>query len=215
MGTGEKLGVAQRAHRQQTPRRRTVVKSEPVAATTQEAVDGYCEKVMIASVEQIELGPMDSVCLRTASIEWMECAKEVRAPPKLAPSMPHKLRENPIEPVKSAWSAASGSGQQRVKRSAIDAEPEAQIGVPMEMGTDESAVLPSALATNTRRRIAEKSNPVATTTQGVDGYREKAKKIASGASRGHVLKLAEDKIRRVVRMESKLVKSWKISEFQK
>ena len=38
-------------------RRRIVVKSEPVAVTTQEAVDGHCEKSMrIASVEQIELG---------------------------------------------------------------------------------------------------------------------------------------------------------------
>ena len=38
-------------------RRRIVVKSEPMAVTTQEAVDGYREKAMrIASVEQIELG---------------------------------------------------------------------------------------------------------------------------------------------------------------
>ena len=43
------------------------------------------------------------------------------------------------------------------------------------MGTDESAVLPSAVAANTRRRIAEKSTPVAIATQeGFDGYREKA-----------------------------------------
>ena len=33
------------------------MKSEPVAVTTQEAVDGYREKAMrIASVEQVELG---------------------------------------------------------------------------------------------------------------------------------------------------------------
>ena len=38
-------------------RRRIEVKSEPVAVTTQEAVEGHCEKAMkIASVEQIELG---------------------------------------------------------------------------------------------------------------------------------------------------------------
>ena len=55
--------------------------------------------------------------------------------------------------MKSASSTASGSGQQRVKRSAT----EAQIGVPVEMGIDESAALPSALAANTRRRFAEKS----------------------------------------------------------
>ena len=50
----------------------------------------------------------------------------------------------------------------------------------MEMGTDESAAMPSALAANIRRRIAEKSDPVAVTTQeGTDGYREKAMMIAS------------------------------------
>ena len=37
-------------------RRKIAVKSEPVAATTQEAVDGHREKAMrIASVEHIEL----------------------------------------------------------------------------------------------------------------------------------------------------------------
>ena len=46
----------------------------------------------------------------------------------------------------------------------------------MEMGSDEIAALLSA-----RRRIAEKSAPVAATTQeGIDGHREKAKRIASG-----------------------------------
>ena len=50
----------------------------------------------------------------------------------------------------------------------------------MEMGTDESVRLPSALAANTRRRIAEKSTPTAITTQErVDGYRQKAMRIAS------------------------------------
>ena len=108
--------------------------------------------------------------------------------PKLASSTRHEMRENPTEPdrnpkqrllMKSASSAASGSLQQRVERSATDAEPEAHIGVPMEVGTDESAVLLSALSANTRRIIAEKSTPVAIATQeGVDGYREKAMRVA-------------------------------------
>ena len=73
--------------------------------------------------------------------------------PKLAASTPHEL----IERIRLDWTriprkAASGSGQQRVKRSA---EPEAEIGVPMEVGADESAVLPSAMAANTRRRVDE------------------------------------------------------------
>ena len=38
------------------------MKSEPVAVTTEEAVDGHCEKAMrIASVEQIELGKAENV----------------------------------------------------------------------------------------------------------------------------------------------------------
>ena len=62
--------------------------------------------------------------------------------PNLAASTSHELRENPIEPdpnpnkrllMKSASSAASGSGQQRVMRSATDTVPEALIGVPMEI----------------------------------------------------------------------------------
>ena len=49
----------------------------------------------------------------------------------------------------------------------------------MELSTDESAVLPSALAANTRRIIAEKLTPVAITTQeGVDGYSGRAIRIA-------------------------------------
>ena len=44
-------------HRQRTLGEEIVVKSEPMAVTTQEAVDGYREKAMrIASVEHIELG---------------------------------------------------------------------------------------------------------------------------------------------------------------
>ena len=77
----------------------------------------------------------------------------------------NELRENTIEHVPnpkkrqlmhSASSAASGSGQQRVKGSATDAEPEAQIRFP-------------ALAANTR--IAGTPAQVAITPQeGVDGH---------------------------------------------
>ena len=51
-----------------------------------------------------------------------------------------------------------------MKKSAADAEPEAQFGVLMDLGTDETAALPNALAENTRRIIAEKSAPMAVTT---------------------------------------------------
>ena len=87
------------------------------------------------------------------------------------------MRENPIEPdpnpktrllMKSASSAANGSGQQRVRRSAADAE----------RSTTWSS--DGALAVNTRRRLAEKSAPEAITTQErIDGYRGQAMKIAS------------------------------------
>ena len=54
-GTGE--GTALPAAPSANTWRRIVVKSEPMAVTTQHAVYGRCEKAMrIASVEQIELG---------------------------------------------------------------------------------------------------------------------------------------------------------------
>ena len=57
-GTGE--GTALPATPSANNRRRMIVKSQPVAVTTQEAVDGHCEKaIRIASVEQIELGKAD------------------------------------------------------------------------------------------------------------------------------------------------------------
>ena len=61
MGTGEstELPGAPSAN----TRRRIVVKSEPVAVTTQETVAGYCKKAMrIGSVEQIELGKSRVKC---------------------------------------------------------------------------------------------------------------------------------------------------------
>ena len=50
----------------------------------------------------------------------------------------------------------------------------------MEMGIDSRVALPNVLAARIRRIIAEKSAPVAVTTQeGSDGYREQAMRIAS------------------------------------
>ena len=52
-------------------RRRIVVKSEPVAVTSQEAVDGHCEKAMsIGSVEQIELGNIMELSITGQVIKW-------------------------------------------------------------------------------------------------------------------------------------------------
>ena len=56
-GTGTREGTVLPATPPVHTGRRIVGKSEPVAVTTQEAVDGYREKARrIASVEQIELG---------------------------------------------------------------------------------------------------------------------------------------------------------------
>ena len=47
------------------------MKSEPVAVTTQEAVDGHCEKAMrIASVEQIELGNIMELSITCQVLRW-------------------------------------------------------------------------------------------------------------------------------------------------
>ena len=69
------------------------------------------------------------------------------------------------------------------------AEPEAPIAVLMDMGSEEKVALLSALAANTRRSIAEKASPAKiqssrsavaiTTSEGIDGYRAKAMRIAS------------------------------------
>ena len=53
-----------------TPRR-IVGKSEPVAITTQEAIDGYQEKARrIASVEQIELGNIMELSIAGQLLRW-------------------------------------------------------------------------------------------------------------------------------------------------
>ena len=51
--------------------RRIAVKSDPVTVTTQEAVDGCCEKAMrIASVEQIELGNIMELSIAGQVLRW-------------------------------------------------------------------------------------------------------------------------------------------------
>ena len=109
-----------------------------------------------------------------AVLEEIRSSRVTTAAPKVAASTSHELRENAIEPdpspkkiqvMRSALAAANGSGQQRVKRSATDTEAEAQIGVPMEMGTHESAVL-------LKRSVRSIPVPI-TTPEAVDGYRVK------------------------------------------
>ena len=76
--------------------------------------------------------------------------------------------------MKSAPTAASGSGQQREKRSVTNTEAGKQAGDSLEIGTGVSTTAPAALPVNTRRRISMKSEPVAVTTQeAIDGSREK------------------------------------------
>ena len=52
-------------------RRRITKKSEPEAVTTQEAIDGCCEKaIRIASVEQIELGNLMELSIKGQMLRW-------------------------------------------------------------------------------------------------------------------------------------------------
>ena len=65
MGTGDCIALPRALPANTRPR--IVVKSEPVAVTTQGAVDGYCEKTMrIASVEQIDLLSITGQVLKRA-----------------------------------------------------------------------------------------------------------------------------------------------------
>ena len=69
MGTGESIALP--GAPSANPRRRIVVKSEPVAVTTQEAVDEYCDKAMkIARVEQIELGNIMELSITGQVLKW-------------------------------------------------------------------------------------------------------------------------------------------------
>ena len=68
MGTGESTTLPQAPS---ADRRRIAVKSEPVAVTTQEAVDGYREKTMcIASVGQFELGNIMDLSITGHVLKW-------------------------------------------------------------------------------------------------------------------------------------------------
>ena len=97
--------------------------------------------------------------------------------------------ENPIEPdvnpkrrllMKSASLTASGSGQQRQKRSIPDDESRMQVEDTQKTDTGGGEVPPAAESTNIRRRTAVKSEPAAVTTQeAIDGSREKVMRIAS------------------------------------
>ena len=82
--------------------------------------------------------------------------------------------------MKSASTIASGSGQERERRAIPDDDSRMQIEDKPEVDNEERAEQTGALSTSIRRRIAVKSEPRAVTTQqAVDGYREKAMRIAS------------------------------------
>ena len=90
------------------------------------------------------------------------------APIELDPNIQRRLF------MKSASSAASGSGQQREKRPVTDTDLGMQTEDPMDMRTVECTTLLRAPPANTRRRILVKSEPTAVTTQEAgDGFREK------------------------------------------
>ena len=69
MGTGESIMLPRALSANSG--RGIVVKSEPVAATTQEVVDGYRENAMrIASVEQVELGNIMELSITGQVLKW-------------------------------------------------------------------------------------------------------------------------------------------------
>ena len=90
--------------------------------------------------------------------------------------------------MKSASSAARGSGQQLVQRPATDVEAEAPTDISMEIDDGKRGAQLRVMGPNTRNRIAEKTclaeaqtstSAVAITTQEeIDGYRERAMRIA-------------------------------------
>ena len=100
-----------------------------------------------------------------------------------------ETRENPIEPdadprkrllMKSASSMARSSGGQGQKRSIPDDESRMQVEETPKTDIAGDIVALAAMSTSVRRRTTKKSEPVAVTTQeAVDGYREKAIRIAS------------------------------------
>ena len=97
--------------------------------------------------------------------------------PTLAASTSHESRENPIKPDPNL---KSGSGQQRAKRQLQTQCQKHILEFRWNWVLTNVRHCPSPSQKNTRRRIAEKSAPVAVTTQeGIDGYREKAMMMAS------------------------------------
>ena len=105
-----------------------------------ERLDRRSEDIHEALAEEIQIGEQRK--------ERRTRVTTAAQAPNLAARTSHELRENPIChcPIpkqrllmESASSAAGCSGQQCVERSATDAVPEALIGVPMELGTDESS----------------------------------------------------------------------------
>ena len=104
-------------------------------------------------------------------------------------SAPAGWRENPIEPdpnpkrrllLKSTSLSASSSGHKRERRSTSDGESRMQVEDTSMARTSEGTAVPETQSANTRRRIVGKSEPVAVTAQeAIDGYREKARRIAS------------------------------------
>ena len=118
-------------------------------------------------------------------------ASEVRsmAPGITSEPAPAGWRENPIEPdpnpkrrllMKSTSLTDSSSVHKRETRSTSDEESRMQVENTSMARTSESTAVPETPSTNTRRRIVGMSEPVAVTTQeAIDGYREKARRIAS------------------------------------
>ena len=110
--------------------------------------------------------------------------------PETKPAAPavSEPREDPIEPdpnpmrrliIISSSLTASGSGQRGERKATPDDESRMQVEDKLEMDTEERTDTHQASSTNTRRRIVTKSEPMAVTTQeAVDGYREKAMRIA-------------------------------------
>ena len=82
--------------------------------------------------------------------------------------------------MKSASSMARSSGEQGQKRLIPDDESRMQVEDAPKADIAGDIVSPAAMSTNVRWRITKKSEPVAVTTQeAIDGYREKAIRIAS------------------------------------
>ena len=82
--------------------------------------------------------------------------------------------------MKSTSLTASSSGHKRERRSTSDEELMMQVEDTSVARTSEGTAVPETHPANTRRRIVGKSEPVAVTTQeAIDGYREKARRIAS------------------------------------